>query len=155
MNSMIALIEDENIQVQRFALDFIINHFPINNVIIEEEQKITLIISALSLLIKNEYSTKRRLVTWLMGSNQDDELEMGDPLIKYMIELLILSIKRIFDITNSTKERLNNGIKIIDQLFKEQVKLVDYILEFVSIDLILCLEKYWSSVLLKNVTRLF
>ena len=55
-------------------------------------------------------------------------------------QILFLSIKRIFDITNSTKERLNNGIKIIDQLFKEQVKLVDYILEFVSIDLILCLE---------------
>ncbi len=146
INSLIAMIEDDNVQVQRNVLDFIITHFPINNIIIEEEQKIIVIISALTLLIKNEYSTKRRLMTWLMGSNQEDELEMGDPMIKYMIELLIRSIKRIFDKSNSTKERLNNGIKIIDQLFKEQVRLVDYILEFVSIDLILCVEKYWSTI---------
>ena len=74
---------------------------------------------------------------WLMGPGQEDELEMGDPNIKYMIELLIKAIKKIFlsSETIGKKENLSNGIKIIDQLFKQQVKLVDYILEFVSIDI--------------------
>jgi hypothetical protein len=147
INSLTVMIEDEaNVQVQRLALDFVTSRLPINNKIINQEQKVSLVISALSLLIKNEYTTTRRLLAWLMGNNQEEELEMGDPLIKYMIELVTISVKRIFDRKNATKEKLNNGLKIIDTLFKQQVKLVDYILENISIDLIACVDEYWHNV---------
>lgn len=142
INALTAVIEDENVQVQRLALDYVISRLPINNSILSVDEKIAVVISALSLLIKNEYSTIRRLLTWLMGTNQDDELEMGDPLIKYMIELVTASIKKMFDVKSYTKEKLNNGIKIVDQLFKQQVKLVDYVLENISIDMISCVEDY-------------
>lgn len=146
VNALTAVIEDESVQVQRLALDFIITRLPINNKIFSEKEKVFLIISGLNLLIKNDYSTTRRLFSWLMG-NQEEELEMGEPMIQYMIQLVITSIKKIFDSRNSnfTKEKLSNGIKIIDQLFKQQVKLVDYVLESVSIDLINCVEDYWSN----------
>lgn len=145
LNALTAVIEDDNVQVQRLALDYLITRLPINNSILSENEKIALVISALSLLIKNEYSTIRRLLTWLMGTNQDDEMEMGDPLIKYMIELVTASIKQIFDKKSYTKERLSNGIKIVDQLFKQQVKLVDYVLENISIDMITCVEDYSNT----------
>ena len=53
-------------------MDFIITHFPIDNNIFSEEEKISLMTSALKLLIKNEHSATRRLLIWLMGQNQDD-----------------------------------------------------------------------------------
>ena len=148
INSLISIIEDENVHVQRIALDFIMTRFPISNKLLNINQKISLIVSGLSLLIKNEYSTTRRLLAWLIGSNQDDDIDLDDPSIKYMMELLIASIKIIFsrkyiNIINSS-EKLLSGIKIIDQLFKQQVKLVDVILENTAIDLISSVEDYWS-----------
>jgi hypothetical protein len=147
INSLISVVEDENVHVQRIALDFIMTRFPISNKLLSRNQKISLIVSGLSLLIKNEYSTTRRLIAWLIGSNQDDDIDLNDESIKNMIELLIASIKIIFsskfiNITQSS-EKLLNGIKIIDQLFKQQVKLVDVILENTAIDLISSVEDYW------------
>lgn len=147
INSLISTIEDENVHVQRNALDFIISRFPITNQLLNFNQKISLIVSGLSLLVRNEYSTTRRLIAWLIGSNQDDDIDLEDPSIKYMVELLIASIKKIFASKGDqimSKEKLLNGIKIIDQLFKQQVKLVDVILENTAIDLISSVEKYWS-----------
>lgn len=147
INSLISTIEDENVHVQRNALDFIISRFPITNNLLSFNQKISLIVSGLSLLVRNEYSTTRRLIAWLIGSNQDDDIDLEDPAIKYMVELLIASIKKIFTSKGEqimSKEKLLNGIKIIDQLFKQQVKLVDVILENTAIDLISSVEKYWS-----------
>ena len=46
----------------------------------------------MKLLIKNDYSTTRRLLIWLMGPGQEDDLELDDLNIKYMIELLIKSL---------------------------------------------------------------
>jgi hypothetical protein len=145
INSLTSVVEDENVLVQRWAMDFIMTRLPLNNKILNEDHKVSLVISALKLLIKNDYTTARRLEGWLMGGNQEEELEMGDPAIKYMIELVIKSIKKIFSIKNSTKDKLNNGIKIIDQLFKQQVKFVDYVLEFVAMDMINCVEHYWTT----------
>lgn len=147
LNSLKVLIEDSDLFSQRLGMDFIITHFPIYNTILNENEKISLLISTLQLLIKNDYSTTRRLLMWLMGPSQEEELEMGDPNIKYMIEILTKAIKNIF--TSSTipsKETLSNGIKIIDQLFKQQVKLVDYILESISINMISAIEAYWNSI---------
>lgn len=147
INALISTIEDENVHVQRNALDFIISRFPITNQLLNFNQKISIIVSGLALLVRNEYSTTRRLIAWLIGSNQDDDIDLEDTGIKYMIELLIASIKKIFTPKGDqimSKEKLLNGIKIIDQLFKQQVKLVDVILENTAIDLISSVEKYWS-----------
>lgn len=144
INSLISVIEDDNTLVQRTAMDFVITRLPINNKLLSDEQKISLINSGLNILVKNDYSITRRVLTWLLG-NLEDEIELGDPNIKYMIDLVIASIKKIFDLRHSTKEKISNGIKIIDKLFKEQVKLVDYILEPISIDLVACVELYWRS----------
>ena len=94
INSLISVIEDENVHVQRVAMDFIISRFPITNKLLDFDHKISLIVSGLSLLVKNEYSTTRRLIAWLIGSNQDDDIDLDDPSIKYMMELLISSIER-------------------------------------------------------------
>ena len=146
LNSLKVLIEDSDLQTQRISMDFIISHFPLNNNILEENDKINLLISGLKLLIKNDYSTTRRLLIWLLGAGQDDDFDISEPNTKYMIQLVIKSLKKMFNLyfENKQNEVLLNGIKIIDQLFKQQVKLVDYILEAVSIDLITVVEYYWD-----------
>ena len=157
INSLISVIEDENVHVQRIALDFISSRFSLSNQLLDFNQKRSLIVSGLNLLIKNEYSTTRRLISWLIGSNQDDDIDIDDPNIKQMMDLLIASIKIIFENNKinikHSSEKLLNSLKIIDQLFKQQVKLVDYILENIAIDLISSVEEYWSIYPQANITN--
>lgn len=40
INSLISVMEDDNIIVQRFAMDFVMSRFPINNQILNEPQKL-------------------------------------------------------------------------------------------------------------------
>ena len=144
LNSLEELIINSHLYTQRLVMDFIISHFPIENNILSEDEKISLITSALQLLIKNEHSATRRLLIWLMGQNQDDEVEMGEPNIQYMLVLLVKSLKLILK-NEKNRENLINDIKIIDHLLKQQVKFVDYILEPISIEIILVVQDYWDN----------
>ena len=145
LNSLKELIVNSELHTQRLAMDFIISHFPIDNNIFSEEEKISLIKSGLQLLIKNDYSTSRRLLIWLLGQNQDEEIEMGEPNIQYMLVLLVKALKSMLKNSEKSKEDLLNNIKIIDQLLKQQVKFVDYILEPISIEIILVIQDYWDN----------
>ena len=145
LNSLKELIVNSDLYTQRLAMDFIITHFPIDNNIFSEDEKISLITSGLKLLIKNDYSTTRRLLIWLMGQNQEEEIEMGEPNIQYMLVLLVKSLKLMLKNSEKSKDDLLNNIKIIDQLLKQQVKFVDYILEPISIELILVIQDYWDN----------
>ena len=60
-----------------------------------------------------------------MGQNQDEEIEMGEPNIQYMLVLLVKSLQLMLKGCEKSKEDLLNNIKIIDQLLKQQVKFVD------------------------------
>ena len=144
LNSLQELIINSDLYTQRLVMDFIITHFPIDNNIFSEEEKISLMTSALKLLIKNEHSATRRLLIWLMGQNQDEEVEMGEPNIQYMLVLLVKSLKLMLK-NQKTKEDLLDDIKIIDHLLKQQVKFVDYILEPISIEMILVVQDYWDN----------
>lgn len=130
VNSLKASIEDTEVLVQRAVMDFVIAKLPINNKIFEENEKIAIIVSSLKLLIKNENSLARRLFAWLLSST-DDDAEMGDPKVQYMIELLIKSIKLIFQ-SNDYKF----GMRVLDLLFKHQARFVDYVLPEVSWELL-------------------
>ena len=144
LNSLQELIVNSDLYTQRIVMDFIITHFPIENNILSEDEKISLITSALKLLIKNEHSATRRLLIWLMGQNQDEEVEMGEPNIQYMLVLLVKSLKLMLK-NGKNREDLLNDIKIIDHLLKQQVKFVDYILEPISIEIILVVQDYWDN----------
>ena len=144
LNSLQELIVNSDLYTQRLVMDFIITHFPIDNNILSEDEKIFLMTSALQLLIKNEHSATRRLLIWLMGQNQDEDVEMGEPNIQYMLVLLVKSLKLILK-NQRTKDDLLNNIKIIDHLLKQQVKFVDYILEPISIEIILVVQDYWDN----------
>ena len=144
LNSLQELIVNSDLYTQRLVMDFIITHFPIENNIFSEEEKISLITSALKLLIKNEHSATRRLLIWLMGQNQDEDVEMGEPNIQYMLVLLVKSLKSMLK-NEKNRENLLNDIKIIDHLLKQQVKFVDYILEPISIEIILVVQDYWDN----------
>ena len=117
-------------------MDYLINHFPINNEILKQKEKVAIVRSALNLLIKNEYSTTRRLFSWLLGNLHEEEVDHDNSTYKSMRDLLVQAIKKIFDSKNISRENLNSGIKIVDSLLKHQVGLVDYTLDNVSINII-------------------
>lgn len=126
INSIKSLIEDSEVLTQRSIMDFLIAKLPINNKIMNEEEKIAIITSTLKLLIKNEHSLTRRLFNWLLNS-ADDEPEMGDATVQYMLELMVKAIKLIF---HSNDHKF--GMSVLDLLFKHQAKFVEYILPEVS-----------------------
>lgn len=148
-NSLCQLIEEQDIPTVRTTMDFIILRLPLSkeNTMLSDKAKIILIISALKLLIKNEYSTTRRLSNWLMGtSNVDDEIDLESPDFIYKMDLIVQAFKLMF---NSQKlinsENLKNYIKILDQLFTQQIEFADFILSKIAYDLILCFVHFWQK----------
>ena len=150
VNSLSELIqEQDNVLCVRDAMDFLITRLPLlkENIIISDDSKITLIKSALKLLIKNEYSTTRRLSNWLLGtSGPDEEINLDSPDINYKMELIVSALKNMINSKEAiNSENLKNYIRIIDQLFIQQVDFVDFILPKISYDLILCFVDFWQT----------
>ena len=149
INCLCELIEEQDVVTVRNSMDFIITRLPLSkeNTIISDESKIILIKSALKLLIKNEYSTTRRLSTWVLGtSSTDEEVNLQSPDITYKMDLIVSALKSMINSKESLNaENLKNYIRILDQLFMQQVEFVDFILPKISYDLILCFVEFWQT----------
>ena len=153
INTLCAVIEDTEVQVQRSGMDFLIKSLPVNadESLLSNENKIVLLMSALNLLVKNEYSTTRRLSQWILGTTTiDDEIDLENKDTKDMIALLIAAFKRIFNVEDTSKDKLKSHLKVIEQLLSQQVSLADAILENISYDIIMCIVNYWDVVLNEN-----
>ena len=148
VNSLCSVIEDNDIPTVRMGMDFIITRFPLSkeNDLINDNSKITLIISALKLLVRNEYSTTRRLNNWLLGiSNPDDDIDYENEDMQYKMNLIIKALKNIFNKDkNHKQEDLKDYLKVIEQLLAQQVEFIDYILPKVSYDILKCIVNYWK-----------
>ena len=149
INSLSELIEEQDVVTVRNSMDFIITRLPLSkeNTIISDESKIILMKSALKLLIKNDYSTTRRLSNWILGTNsQDDEINLESEDTNYKLELMVTALKSMINSKEAiNSENLKNYIRIIDQLFIQQVDFVDFILPKISYDLILCFVEFWQK----------
>ena len=149
VNSLSQLIEEQDIPTVRISMDFINLRLPLTkeNTMLNDKAKIALIISSLKLLIKNEYSTTRRLSNWLMGTSTiDDEIDLESPDIIYKMNLVVEAFKNMFNSQNLTNfENLKNYIKILDQLFVQQIEFADFILSKIAYDLIICFVKFWQT----------
>ena len=149
VNSLSELIEEKDVVTIRNSMDFIILRLPLlkDNNIISEDSKIFLIKSALKLLIKNEYSTTRRLSNWLLGIySPEEEINYDSPDINYKMDLIVMALKSMINSKEAiNSENLKNYIRIIDQLFLQQVDFVDFILPKISYDLILCFVDFWQT----------
>ena len=100
VNSLSQIIEEEKeLSTVRLAMDFIILRFPLTqkNTILNEKAKIVLISNALRLLLKNEYSTTRRLAFWLTGTNNIEDVNINSNEIIYKLELIVNAFKGMFD----------------------------------------------------------
>ena len=148
VNALCTVIEDNDIPTVRMGMDFIISRFPLSkeNEMITDNSKIILIISALKLLVRNEYSTTRRLNNWLLGiTNADDEINYESEDMKYKMNLIVKALKNIFNKDKVHKqEDLKDHLKVIEQLLAQQVEFIDYILPKVSYDILKCIVNYWK-----------
>ena len=151
VNALCAVIEESDIPTVRMGMDFIISRFPLSkeNDLINDNSKITLIKYALKLLVRNEYSTTRRLNNWLLGtSNAMDEVDYESKDMQYKMELITIAIKNIFKHDKNKilkQEELVNYIKVIEQLLAQQVEFIDYILPKISYDILKCVVYFWKT----------
>lgn len=155
LNAISSVIEDTEIQNQRLGMDFLIKCMPItcDKNLLTDDQKITLLVSAFNLLVKNEYSTTRRLSQWILGNDvQDDEIDFENPQIKYEIELIVKTFKTIFSPSNYNlnKDKLIRKIKIVEQFFNQQVQMITPVLDEIAYDIIKEVVYYWIYALTEN-----
>ena len=67
INALIACLEDENVLVQKIALDFLYTHFKPQSDLFNTQEKYILVEAALNLLMKKDQQILRRVYTWLFG----------------------------------------------------------------------------------------
>ena len=149
VNALCQVIEEKDIPTVRTGMDFIITRLPLtkSNNLITDNAKITLLISAFKLLIKNDYSTIRRLKNLILGtSHEDDEVDLNSEDMKYKINLVIQAFLNIFNPKLTyTKLNLKNNLTIIRQLLEQQEEFASLILPKISYSLLLCVMNYWQT----------
>ena len=148
VNALCQVIEEKDIPTVRTGMDFIITRLPLTkgNTMITDEAKITLIISSLKLLIKNEYSTIRRLKNLILGTTtMDDEVNFESEDMVYKTNLVIQAFLKIFNPESlCPKEKLKNNIKIIEQFLEQLVEFTNLIFPKISFNVLLCVVRYWQ-----------
>ena len=152
VNALCQVIEEKDIPTVRTGMDFIITRLPLSksNNLIKDEAKITLLMSSLKLLIKNDYSTLRRLKNLILGTTHDDDdvnLESED--MVYKINLVIEAFLKIFNpdipYSKNYKITLKNNLTIIKQLLELQQEFSILILPKLSFNILLCVINYWQN----------
>ena len=148
VNALCQVIEEKDIPTVRTGMDFIITRLPLTkeNTMITDEAKITLIISSLKLLIKNEYSTIRRLKNLILGTTTiDDEVNFESDDMVYKTSLVVQAFLKIFNPEIlCPKEKLKNNIKIIEQFLEQLVEFTNLIFPKISYSVLLCIVRYWQ-----------
>ena len=149
VNALCQVIEEKDIPTVRTGMDFIITRLPLtkSNNLITDKAKITLLISAFKLLIKNDYSTTRRLKNLILGiSHDDDEVELESEDMKYKTNLVIQAFLTIFNPDICYKEdNLRNNLTIIRQFTQQLSELSNLLLPKISFNLLLCVMRYWQT----------
>ena len=148
VNSLCEIVKDKDIPTVRNGMDFILSRLPLTKEknMINDDAKINLIISVLNLLIKNEYSTIRRLKCWILGiANEDDEIFYNSEDMKYRMNLVIKAFKIIFSSDeNLIEEKLSNNIKIIQRLISTQQEFINLILPDLALPILKCVVNFWK-----------
>ena len=132
VNALREIIKETDIPVVRNGMDFIMTRLPLtkDNTMITDEAKINLINSALNLFVKNDYSTIRRLKSWILGlKNQDDDVDYNSDDMKYKMGLVITAFKNIFKSEkNLDKDVIKNNISIFEKFLDSDEEFVNKIL---------------------------
>ena len=90
-----------------------------------------------------------------MTLNIDDEIDTTSQDFIFQTDLIVQTFKFMFNSNKSTNsENLKNYIKIVEQLFLQQIYLSDFILEKFSFDFILCFVNYWQNELDSSINAL-
>ena len=162
INCLAESIKEGDKVVIRNTMDFIITRLPlgIENKIISDESKITLLQSALRKLISNN-QIATRLGKWIQGDDQQEEKEEKEEKeeeeeekeeeeisqeMKYKMYLIVSAFKKIFNSKEAKNyEKLRNCNLIVEQFLAQQVNFVGYLLPKISYDLILIFEEFWET----------
>ena len=134
-NALCEIVKDTDVPLLRDGMDFIITRLPLSkeNTIQSDEAKITLITSALFLLVNNEQSTIRRLKNWILGlESADDEPNFESEDMKYKMGLVIRAFKNIFENNQNNSKIIKNNILIFERFLGLEEFFVNEILSSIS-----------------------
>lgn len=118
INAFITMIEDDNSNVKKSAIDLLIKRLPFNSSFLNSDDRVLIITSMINLLKKPESNITRRILNWMLGVlYQEDDLKMTDEGVYNVINTLKLSIKYILTKSIKTGEDLINYIRIFENFF--------------------------------------
>ena len=105
-NALLNCLSDTSVYVNRFSLDFIISHLPINNSPCPLEMNVTLVEAVLYLITKKDFACLKKFSTWLLSHLDDEEDDVDYSAIPEdpAILAIIPALQRIFS-TRPENER--------------------------------------------------
>lgn len=137
VNAIICLIEDENGNVKKGILDFLIKKLSFDSPLFEKEQRVNLLIALLNLLKKPESNITRRILQWILGHHyQEDDLNINDEGIKKLLEDLKSALETLLLEKIQTPTDLGNYIKIFENFFRLKEVFIEGLFSQISLSLI-------------------
>ena len=151
INALCEVLKEEDIPVVRNGLDFILSRLPLsqkNNMITDKSKK-RLLVNALSLLAKNEFSIIRRLKAWILGlENNDENINFDTEDMGYRMNLVIISFEKIFSIKKTYDAKtLSKNLKVIENFLEQDSNFINLILPKISYNILQCVVNYWENTL--------
>ena len=157
VNALSEIIKDNEIQVVRNGLDFIITRLPLTkeNTILSDRTKINLIYHAFYLFIKNEHSATRRLKSWLIGlDDTEDEVDFNSDDMKYKMGLIIEAFKIVFKQDKAIDpDVIKNDILIFERFVDLREEFIYLILPNIAELIIKLVVNYWEEELESSETK--
>ena len=102
MNALTAglSVSEEQVQVNRGTLDFMISHMPINSSINSIEERIRLVECVTLAYTRKDFATLNKISNWLFGhiDEDDEEIPEGDPTIISIVQSQKNLFKKSMDI---------------------------------------------------------
>ena len=137
VNSIISSLNDEQVLVQRSALDFLKSHFPINNQVLTPEELTAVLEAVLHLLSNRDFTLIRRVWEWMLQNEEDP----SEDTIMELMEYLVPAINNIFGVHPVSKQEAIMPMLILEPLLQRE-KLSEVLLQEVTVTVLSYAERY-------------
>ena len=149
INALCEILKEDDIPVLRNVMDFILSRFPLTekNNMINEKSKKKLLVNALGLLAKNDFSLVRRLKTWILNIKDNDEVvNFKTEDMEYKMSLVINAFNKIFSIKKTYDVKsLSNNLKVIEKFLEQDSQFINLLLSKISYNILQCVVNYWQN----------
>ncbi|ORY00279.1 hypothetical protein K493DRAFT_392010 [Basidiobolus meristosporus CBS 931.73] len=137
-----ATLEDKDILVQRGILELLVNGFPLQSQIFEEENLKILMSHAVGVVLRKDMSLNRRLYTWLLGPGEQKQQQ--EYFETYSKNILLSAMKEMFFAESASVIDLQRPYKVLISLM-DKWEIGYFIVRDLLIDILSSLKMHYDG----------